>query len=96
MFLFTIIGIMLSGIGIGYLFRRKNLNGIHKVITVLIWILLYLLGMEVGNNQAIIEGLQTIGTDALVITVAAVTGSACFAWLLWRFINPKKERSSQS
>ena len=51
------------------------------------WILLFLLGTEVGGNKMILEGLHTIGFEALVITLAAVAGSVLGAWGLWLFIS---------
>lgn len=86
-----IIGIMLTGMLLGFVLRKKQLTWIHKIITVLIWLLLFLLGIDVGGNEAIIKGLHTIGLEALIITLAAVTGSTLCAWALWYFINkPKK------
>ena len=35
----------------------------------------------------ILEGLHTIGFEALVITLAAVAGSVLGAWGLWLFIS---------
>ena len=81
--MFTIIGLMLTGMLIGFLLRKQKLSGIHKVITVLIWLLLFLLGIDVGGNQKIINGLHTIGLEAIVITLAAVLGSVTAAWALW-------------
>lgn len=86
MFIFIIIGLMVSGIALGYLMRRRKLGLVHPVITLLIWILLFLLGVEVGNNEAIIKGLHTIGLEALIITLAAVSGSILGAWGLWMII----------
>ena len=73
--MFIIIGIMLTGMLLGYLLRSKRLSWIHKIITLLIWILLFLLGIDVGGNESIIKGLHTLGLEAVVITVAAVIGS---------------------
>ena len=56
--MFIIIGLMLTGMLLGYLLRRKNLCRIHNVITVLIWVLLFILGVEVGGNEQIIKGLS--------------------------------------
>lgn len=81
--MFIIIGIMLSGMLVGYLFRTFRLTIIHKFITVLIWTLLLLLGIEVGGNEKIVSGLHTIGVEALMITVAATLGSVLAAWGLW-------------
>lgn len=73
--MFIIIGIMLTGMLLGFLLRNKRLSWIHKIITLLIWVLLFLLGIDVGGNEAIIKGLHTLGLEALIITLAAVTGS---------------------
>ncbi len=90
--MFIVIGIMLSGILVGYLLRAKRLNEIHKVITLLIWLLLFLLGNEAGGNEAIVKGLHTLGVEALVITIAAVAGSSLCAWALWRSLYAKNGR----
>lgn len=82
-----IIGIMLTGMFLGFAFRKKQLTWIHKIITVLIWALLFLLGIDVGGNEAIIQGLHTIGLEALTITIAAVMGSTLCTWALWLFIH---------
>ena len=59
--MFIIIGIMLTGMLFGFLLRNKRLSWIHKIITLLIWVLLFLLGIDVGGNEAIIKGLHTLG-----------------------------------
>ena len=93
-FMFTVIGIMFTGIGIGYLMRRQSFPWINKVITVLIWLLLFLLGIEVGNNEQIILSLPTLGMEALSIAIACVLGSCMAAWGLWKYINWKKEEKA--
>ncbi len=88
--MFIAIGFMLLGVLIGFLSRKKSFKNISKIITVLIWLLLFILGLEVGGNSQIVSGLPVIGVEALIITVAAVLGSALAALLLWRHINKKK------
>lgn len=87
--MFIIIGIMLTGMLLGYLLRSKRLSWIHKIITLLIWILLFLLGIDVGGNESIIKGLHTLGLEAVIITVAAVIGSTLCAWGLWYLLYSK-------
>ena len=89
MFIIVIISLMLTGICIGYIFRQHNLKFIQKIITTLIWMLLFLLGTEVGHNEAIIKGLHTIGLQALLLTLAGVAGSILTAWGLWAYISKK-------
>ena len=95
MFIFLIIGLMLCGVLTGYLFRKRKLNFIYRVITFLIWILLFLLGTEVGDNKMIIVGLHSLGLEALVITLAAVGGSVLCAWWLWIFISTGKLKGGE-
>ena len=82
---------MILGTVVGYIFRSNKLGNISKIITFIIWVLLFLLGVEVGTNPDIIAGLGTIGVEALIITVAAVLGSALVAILLWRHIKKSKK-----
>lgn len=82
---------MVLGGVFGFLLRKKEFRNISKIIIVLIWFLLFILGLEVGGNPQIISGLTDIGIEALIITVAAVLGSAVGALLLWKHINNKKK-----
>lgn len=88
--MFTVISLMLGGMCIGFLLRRQQFSWIHRVITTLIWILLFLLGVEVGGNRQIIEGLAMLGLEAFSITIAAVIGSCMAAWALWYLLYKKK------
>lgn len=90
----NIVLIMLCGIGAGYLFRNKKISFIGRVITALIWVLLFLLGIEVGANPRIVNGLQTLGLEAVVLALGGSAGSALFAWLLWRYVASKLAKSS--
>lgn len=90
--MFIIIGIMLTGMLLGYLLRNKRLKWIHKIITLLIWTLLFLLGIDVGGNEAIVKGLHTLGLEALIITLAAVIGSVLCAWGLWYLLYIRYKR----
>ena len=78
--MFTVIGIMFVGIALGYLLRRQSLPWINKAITALIWLLLFLLGIEVGHNEQIIRSLPTLGVEAFAIAIVCVLGSCLAAW----------------
>ena len=75
--MFTIIGLMLTGMLLGYLLRKRSLHKIHTVITVLIWALLFILGIEVGGNEQIIKGLHTIGIEAVILTLGSTLPGRC-------------------
>ena len=88
--MFIIIGLMFTGMLLGYLLRKRNLHRIHTVITVLIWVLLFILGVEVGGNEQIIKGLHTIGIEAIILTLGGTLGSVIAAWTLWKALYKKK------
>lgn len=88
--LFIFLGI-LSGV-----FCRKLSKGAHisltdvaerwqgRIVTWLIWLLLFLLGIEVGSNEMIVRSLPTLGVEALLLSTAATLGCCVLAWALWR------------
>lgn len=88
--MFTIIGLMLTGMLLGYLLRKRDLKKIHQIITLLIWLLLFILGIEVGSNEQIIKGLHTIGLETVILTLGGTLGSIIAAWALWRALYNKK------
>lgn len=88
--MFTIIGLMLAGMLLGYLLQKWNLTKVQQVITCLIWLLLFILGIEVGSNEQIIRGLHTIGLEALLLTLGGTLGSVVAAWALWKALYPTK------
>ena len=88
--MFTIIGLVLTGMLLGYLLRKRDLKKIHPTITLLIWLLLFILGIEVGSNEEIIRGLHTIGYEAVVLTLGGTLGGVIAAWALWRALYKRK------
>lgn len=92
--MFIVITLMLAGILAGWLLRERRIQVVRRCITPLIWLLLFLLGVEVGGNERIIRSLHTLGLEALAIAVGATLGSALAAWGLWKVVadRGKEER----
>ena len=86
----TVVAIMFCGIGVGWLLRHRRLSFISRVITVLIWVLLLCLGIEVGMNPQVISRLTDLGVEAVVMCLAGMAGSLALAWALWRVVLKKK------
>ncbi len=93
--MFVVIGFMLSGVFLGFLFRKTKINWIQKIITLFIWLLLFLLGIEAGSNESVVTGLGTIGMEALIITTAAMLGSSLLALALWKYLTKEKDKKSK-
>ena len=95
--MFIVILFIFLGIAAGYVLRKRvtgacdavqTLQG--RLITYLIWLLLFLLGVEVGGNEQIIRALPTLGVEALLISVATVVGCCSLAWGLWKMTGGKR------
>lgn len=91
--MFTVIFITLAGIIAGYLLRSvKQLRHVDRSITLTIWVMLFILGITVGENPYIVENIGRFGGQALLISLAAIFGSVVMAWTIHRlfFRRPKK------
>lgn len=86
-----IVAIMICGIGVGVLLRGRRLSQLPRVTTGLVWVLLFLLGSEVGQNSDIMSNLSELGIEAMLLCLAGVVGSIALAWLLWRHITMRRK-----
>ena len=82
----VIFAVIIGGIVTGRLLISRRLAFVQRLITVIIWALLFLLGVEVGGDPAVVGSLATLGWAALAIFALSVAGSILAAWLLWRRI----------
>lgn len=82
--MFIVLSFMFAGITLGYLFRNHNIRFQNGIILTLIWVLLFLLGVEVGVNESVVSKFASIGLEAAVIAAAATVGSIVAAKLLWK------------
>ena len=85
-----IVAIMLSGMAVGFLMRKRRLRVVPHLVTVLIWLLLFLLGVEVGSNPQVINGITSLGLESLWLSVAGLAGTIAFSWALWRWVSHRK------
>lgn len=82
-----ILAIIAFGVGIGIVLRKQiSPNIVSRIIMILIYILLLILGVAVGANDLIVSNLGTIGVKAAVIAVSATIGSMLMAKLLYMFL----------
>lgn len=87
--MFIVIAFMLAGIAVGYVLRSIKISFIHRIILTLIWVLLFLLGLEVGANETIVQQFGTLGFQAFLLATGGTLGSVVFAWLLWITVRTK-------
>ena len=95
--MFKVILFMLAGWAAGYLGRKIKLkdgleNGLFLVLT---YLLLFLLGWEVGGNEQTLKALPSLGLKSLLIALVTTLGSILGAFALWKSIKNKKGSEEQ-
>jgi len=87
--------LMTLGFVLGYVLRNKTkfIQFSNKATTLIIYALLFLLGIGVGLNKTIVSNMTTIGLQAILITFGAVLGSLIFAYITYKlFFIQKNEK----
>ncbi|WP_314949947.1 LysO family transporter [Tannerella forsythia] len=83
--MFVVIGLMFAGIALGYLFRKRLiLRRFSNLMGWTVYLLLFSLGISVGNNREIICNLSALGGQALWLAFAGTLGSVWGAWIVYR------------
>ncbi|MDR2650982.1 MAG: LysO family transporter [Prevotellaceae bacterium] len=94
--MYEIIGIMVVGGIIGYIFKSKNkfIQLSEKVYSLILFLLLFSLGLSVGKNETAMNSISNLGLLSLAIAVSAVAGSVVCAWIVYKifFKNIKNDR----
>ena len=91
----VLFAVILGGIVTGRLLQSRHLAFVSRLIAVIIWALLFLLGLEVGSDPAVVGGMATLGRTAFVIFVFSVAGSIGASWLLWRRIRVRSASGTE-
>lgn len=67
---------ILLGIAIGFVARKsKIIKYTTKIIEIIIMLLLFLLGIDVGSREELVSNLSQLGLEALIITLGSTIGS---------------------
>ena len=83
--MYTPIGLMFLGLALGFGLRKVScLARVPRAITPTILLMLFVLGLAVGGNKALVANLPTLGGRALALTLAGVAGSLIGVLLIRR------------
>ena len=91
----SIFSFILTGVFVGYVTRKStHIKYVSSVISVIIVLLLFFLGVSVGANKEIVNSFANIGVDAFAIATACTIGSLLCAWFVYnRFFKNKNTNS---
>ena len=87
--MYIALSLMFIGIFIGRGLRSKVKFSLSPYIMIVICLLLAVLGIELGFNEALVSKFAGIGLSAFIISLFAVIGSCFAARLLWLQVKVK-------
>ena len=75
-----------AGIGIGFALRsrRRLADQAGRLTSAAVCLLLFLLGLSIGVNDALVDNLGTLGLEALALMAGAVSGRIAITHLIFR------------
>lgn len=78
--------IMFCGIISGFIFRKKRtfITVADKLAGWSVYLLLFLLGLSVGNNKEVINNFANIGFNSSLITLSGVSGSIILSFIVYK------------
>ncbi len=87
-----VLGVLTAGILFGWLLRQKFAleKWVNYLILGFIFLLLFVLGLEVGSNEKIVSGLVKLGWIAVLISFSAIFFSVLLSWLIYRLFFKSK------
>lgn len=92
----SIILTMLAGTGLGYLLRNvKIMKKCGLAVSVVIWIMLFSLGLKIGADRELTGNLSGIGLHALVLAAFGVAGSIIAATIVYKLLFKEKQTDSE-
>ena len=94
--MFSIIFTAILGTVCGYLLRRfRGLQRINISITCTICLMLFFLGVSVGENRLLMENFWSFGLQAALIAGLGLVGSVLAAWALERRFFRKEDGDAE-
>lgn len=75
---------LVAGIAVGYSvsLSEHQKKQLERFYTMLIFLLLFAMGLSLGNNQSLLVDLPRIGVYSLLFAIITILGSVLAVWLL--------------
>jgi uncharacterized membrane protein YbjE (DUF340 family) len=91
--MFLPIFILLIGATIGFLIRKREklISLSNKLQIYVIGVMLFCLGVSIGNNPLVMSKLSEIGIKSLLLAILVVLFSAILAFIFYKFEKRKKQ-----
>jgi len=82
--IFAMLGL---GVITGYIMRYKHLHiKIDNYLIFSVVVLLFLIGVNLGNNENVIKNIAVLGVQSFVLAITSIIGSAIIAYVISRCV----------
>ncbi len=87
------VGLIVSGIPVGYALRKKPLaiSFTNRALSIVIYTLLFLIGLSLGGNDDLISRLTELGVQGVLIGIMCSAGSIFVTWCIYNVIFKAKK-----
>ena len=96
LYMLKILLILWGSVGIGYLLRRWPQTWVGKLLTLAVWLMLFVIGVEVGGNEVLVNSLALLGMESLLLTLITTLCCSLGALWLWKITQKPGNRSISS
>ena len=79
---------------LGWRLRNRDLAFLSPSVTILVCILLFIMGIEIGSDRAALNQLKEMGWVSLAIALFAVLGSVAVTWGFF-YISQKRRQAAK-
>ena len=84
--------ILWGSVCIGFMLRRWPQAWVSKLLTLSVWLMLFVIGIEVGGNEVLVSSLALLGAESLTLTLITTLCCSLGALWLWRATQRLTER----
>jgi uncharacterized membrane protein YadS len=77
---------LVLGIGLGYRWRERKRVNLGRVTFVAIIALIFLMGFNIGSDNALLASMPTVGVNALVIVSLTIFFSLVFVKIVRKMV----------
>ena len=94
--MWIILSLLIAGIAIGYGGRKSSvLRYFSEKVSWTVLLLLFVFGISIGSDEAIMRDLGSLGLTALLFAAATIAGSLAFVWVIVRITRKNKKRARE-
>lgn len=86
--MWSIVGALALGILVSWsnILPKRIFNWTNRITMAGLVVLLFSMGLSIGNNSEILNNLDTLGLKAFLLALGSIVGSVFLAWFLQKHI----------